>query len=65
MMIIDVFFFLRTKKEKLRQAYLIANKDRGQCEAAEEWGGTLEDGLSGADHSLRQADRTGKYPPAE
>jgi len=48
-MIIDVEFFLRTKKEELRQAYLIANKDKGQREAAEDWEDTLEDGLSGAD----------------
>lgn len=43
MMIIDVEFFLRTKKEELRQAYLMDNKDKGQREAAEDWEDTLED----------------------
>ena len=37
---------LDTKKEELRQAYLMANKDKGQREAAEDWGDTVEDGLN-------------------
>ena len=35
---------LETKKEELRQAYLMANEDEGQIEATEEWQGTLSDG---------------------
>jgi hypothetical protein len=35
---------LDTKKEELRQAYLMANEDEGQIEATEEWQGTLADG---------------------
>jgi hypothetical protein len=35
---------LTSKKEELRQAYLLANKDKGQCEAIVEWKGTLNDG---------------------
>jgi hypothetical protein len=36
---------LKAKKEKLRQAYLIANEDAGQLEATHDWEVTLADGL--------------------
>ena len=35
---------LTSKKEELRQAYLAANKDLGQLEAAVEWESTVGDG---------------------
>jgi hypothetical protein len=35
---------LASKKEELRQAYLAANKDQGQLEAAVEWESTVGDG---------------------
>ncbi|MGC2595066.1 MAG: hypothetical protein WA347_02155 [Rhabdochlamydiaceae bacterium] len=35
---------LASKKEELRQAYLAANKDQGQVEAAVEWESTVSDG---------------------
>ena len=37
---------LDTKKKELRQAYLMANKDKGQREAIENWEDSLEDGLN-------------------
>jgi post-segregation antitoxin (ccd killing protein) len=36
---------LEKKKEKLHQAYLSANKDKGQIEAIEDWQETLTDGM--------------------
>jgi hypothetical protein len=35
---------LASRKEELRQAYLAANKDKGQLEAAVEWESTASDG---------------------
>lgn len=35
---------LESKKEELRQAYLMANEDEGQLETTNEWQGTLADG---------------------
>jgi len=35
---------LKSKKEELRQAYLMSNKDAGQKEAMQEWKETLADG---------------------
>jgi hypothetical protein len=35
---------LKAKKQKLRNAYISANKDPGQIEASNEWQGTLGDG---------------------
>ncbi len=37
---------LDTKKEELKEAYLLANKDKGQCEGLEDWESTLQDGLN-------------------
>lgn len=37
---------LEAKKESLKKAYLSANEDEGQIEAAEDWQATLDDGLS-------------------
>ena len=34
---------LASKKEELRQAYLLANKDAGQNEAMGEWESTISD----------------------
>jgi|EndMetStandDraft_5_1072996.scaffolds.fasta_scaffold3705548_1 metal-responsive CopG/Arc/MetJ family transcriptional regulator len=37
---------LEAKKQELRNAYISANKDPGQIQAANEWQGTLEDGVN-------------------
>lgn len=36
---------LKEKKEELRKAYMSANEDAGQIEAAQEWQSTLGDGI--------------------
>lgn len=37
---------LEIKKQELRTAYLMANKDAGQIEATDDWQGTLADGFN-------------------
>lgn len=36
---------LDTKKQELRNAYILANRDPGQIDATTEWQGTLADGV--------------------
>jgi hypothetical protein len=35
---------LEAKKQELRQSYIDANSDEGQCEAMTDWEGTVADG---------------------